>query len=185
MRAFAYLLILATHIASADEPSLVVRVPERWQDGGPMLHLEERAIAEGLGGAKQGETSIFQIGPGARVVMSGEWWTNDSWAEGKPHASSGELDVGARGWRARFELGADVGPFWLGVHVAAGRVDGRFEQGTYRDIGVSLLKRFRLSRWMLAWIGLTIGHRQWLGDAPPPGEQNGPSLMLTVGTTFR
>lgn len=185
MRAFAYLLILATHIASADEPSLVVRVPERWQDGEPLLHLDERTNAEGLGGAKQRETSIFQIGSAARVVMSGELWTNDPWADGKPHASSGELDPAARGWLARFELGRDVGPFWLSGHVTVGRVDGRFEQGTYRDIGVSLLKRFRLSRWMLAWIGLTISSRQWLGGSPPPGEANGSSLMLTVGTTFR
>jgi len=186
VRAFAYLIIFAAHIASADEPSIVVRVPERWQEDEPMLHLEERTNAEGLGGSKQRATSMFQVGPNLRAVTTGEWWSNDPFADGKPHPQSGELDNEARGWRAKFEATYDVGPFQVTGFVAAGHVDSAHEHGTYRDIGVSIGKRFRLSRWMLAWLGLTISQREWLGDnGPPPGERNGPSVMLGFSTTFR
>jgi hypothetical protein len=93
-------------------------------------------------------------------------------------------DIAERGWRSAAGLTASRGNWHLTAGVAWNGVDGRFGSGRYTDYRLSLARTFRLSRWMTAWIALSLEHRQWAGT-PPAGEQNGTALMLSVGTTFR
>ena len=72
----------------------------------------------------------------------------------------------------------------LEADLTTNHLDSRFVRGDYRTIGVRLIKRFRLSRWMLAWISLGVSRRDWYG-APPAGEANSTTVSLTIGTTFR
>ena len=91
----------------------------------------------------------------------------------------------SRGWRAATQLTYDLGPFKLGASVAVNHVDSRFERGTYAFVGVSLYRTFRLSRWNIGWIALTLGRQQWFGAMPPNGEANATTASLNIGMTFR
>jgi hypothetical protein len=112
-------------------------------------------------------------------VLAGESWSTEADPARQPY----DVDVPARGWHATLEATYDLGPFELSANMSLSRIHGRYEAGTYRDIGIALTKRFRLSRWMLAWISLGIGQRTWLGVDPP--ERNSTTVMLSIGTTFR
>jgi len=63
-------------------------------------------------------------------------------------------------------------------------LDTRYGRGTYYDLRISLFRTLRLSKWMTAWIALSVGHRQW-ADAPPAGEKSETQATLSIGTTFR
>ncbi len=185
MRTSAWLLLLACGTAEAEEaaPGVTVRAPRRWQEPGPLLHLDFilPANTEGLGATTEREAYVLELGSSARLAVQGEWWKSTL----SPQAlQPDDLDDVSRGWRASYELSYDLGPFRLGGSMTLGHVDGRFERGTYRAVGVSASRTLRLSRWMLAWISLGVGRQQWLG-APPPGEANRTTVMLRIGTTFR
>jgi len=120
------------------------------------------------------ETHVLELGHGARLSSDATSWTS---------TQSGFEGV-ARGWRAKQELSYDIGALRIAVNAGAGQVDSRLAGGSYRFAGISATRTFRLSRWMLAWISLGAGFQQWTGR-PPPGESNGSSLKLTIGTTFR
>ena len=93
-------------------------------------------------------------------------------------------DIAERGWRSAAGITLDRGNWHLTALASWNGVDGRFGSGRYTDVGVSLARTFRMSRWMTAWIALSIGQRRW-SDNPPVGERNGTVLMLSIGTTFR
>ena len=93
-------------------------------------------------------------------------------------------DIAEHGWRSVAGITADRGDWHLSARASWNGVDGRFGGGRYTDYGVSLARTLRMSRWMTAWIALSIAHRQW-SDTPPAGERNGTAVMLTIGTTFR
>jgi len=73
----------------------------------------------------------------------------------------------------------------FGAGVSVAHVDTRFGSGSYVDLGLSLSRTVRLSRWMTAWISLSFGRRRWLDSSPPAGEADATEAMLTIGTTFR
>jgi len=184
MRLAVVALVAMSNVAMADGDGITVRVPERWeQDSGPQLHLDyvTRDATEGPASTHERKTTIYELGPLARVVAQGDWWSSMS---GPDLTGAHDLEVTARGWRAGLELSHDFGWFRLGVNVAMGHVDSPLERGDYRMIGISLFRTFRLSRWMQAWISLTAGYQQWLGT-PPPGQQSAGTIMLGFGTTFR
>jgi hypothetical protein len=93
-------------------------------------------------------------------------------------------DITEHGWRSVAGITADHGNWHLSALASWNGVDGWFGGGRYTDYSVSLAHTFRLSRWMTAWIALSLASRQWSGT-PPPGERNGATVMLTIGTTFR
>jgi len=186
MRTAAWILLLAWSTAEADDATsgLTVRAPRRWEaPPQPLLHLDVilPVNAEGVGATTGREAHVLELGPRARMVAEGEWWKSTL----TPHRfGPDDFDDVAHGWRAAYELSYDLGPFRLGASVGLGHVDSRFERGTYRIIEVSAYRTFRLSRWMLAWVSLGVGHQQWSG-VPPPGESSGTKVGLRIGTTFR
>ena len=188
MRRFAWLALLASRVAAADGDGdgdgITVRVPERWQeDTGPALHLDHVLpdAAEGPAASHDHKTTIWELGPLARVVAQGDWWSSmESPDVPGPH----DLELSAHGWRAGVELSHDFGWFRLAAYAAAGHVDSRFERGDYTLAGVSISRTFRISRWTLAWISFSLGLQQWNGE-PPLGQANSATGMLSFGFTFR
>lgn len=185
MRSSGWLVLLTCSTARADDelPELGMRTPVRWeQQHEPVLHLDPipPPATEGLGGETDRATSVIELGPRARLVGEGERWKSSL----TPQAFGPEIDDLSRGWRASYELSYDLGLFRVGASIGAGHVDSRFERGTYRVVSLAAYRTFRLSRWMLAWISLGIGHQDWFGN-PPPGEANATTATLSIGTTFR
>ena len=146
----------------------------------PILHVEliPALATEGLGGTTERATHVIDLGANVRLVGESEWW--------KASLTPGqENDAVSRGWRASYELSYDLGLFRIGASVGMGHVDSRFERGTYRVVGISASRTFRLSRWMLAWISLGVGQQKWFGGTPPPAEADATTATLSIGTTFR
>ena len=170
--------------AAGNTGRLTVRAGRRWQDGGPLLHLDPvvATAAEGIGAEVQSEAHVVELGR-LRLATGGRWWQSGLTTDpGGPH---GDHDPAtAHGWRAAAALSYDLGPLQIGVNGAIGEVDGRFERGRYRDVAVSIGRSFRLSRWMHGWISLSLGHRAWSGR-PLYGESDATTLILSVGSTFR
>ena len=138
------------------------------------------AMRDGLGATSEGAEDTHQLGRYVQLKLGGRWWHNRD--DDRGHTA---IDLEARGWGAGGALSVDLGFARLDVTAAWQRVDTRYGGGHYRDVGVALVRNFRLSRWMHAWISLGIGQRQWLDGVPPPGEADGTTVMLTFGTTFR
>lgn len=187
MRAPAWIVVLACGRAMADEgePSITVRAPRRWQaPQGPLLHLDHvpPLNVEGLGAMREREAVVLELGDHIRMAGEGEWW--QSTLSPQPLGPTDFDDV-ARGWRAGYRLSVDLGPFLVAGTVAMGHVDSRFGSGTYHTQGVAIYRRVRLTRWMRAWISLGVSQRTWVGDTPPPGEEDDITIGLTIGTTFR
>lgn len=179
------MVLLACTAAHADDTAadLELHAPQRWHHDDLILHLDPMPSlsTEGIGGQSEREMQILELGPRARLVGVSERWK----AALSPQVQFGpDIDDMARGWRARYALVYDLGLFKLGASLEYGHVDSRYERGTYQVVGVAAYRTFRLSRWMLAWIALSAGRQQWLGQAPP-GEASSSSIMLSIGTTFR
>jgi len=137
-----------------------------------------RSNFEGLTGETEHHDTVVTIG-NTSVIVEGIATANVD----RPWRVTEDLE--SRGWRASVRVSRKIGPFDFDAWAAIDSSQTRFGGGTYRDVGASLSKRFSLSRWMKAWISLSISNRTWLGDALPPGEANATTVMLSVGTTFR
>jgi hypothetical protein len=173
-----------TDEAAGNSSRLTVRAARRWQDGGPLLHLDPGTptAAEGVAAEAHSEERVVELGR-LRLATGGRWWQSGLAID--PGRLRGDHDPAtARGWRAAAELSYDLGPVRIGVTGAIGEVDGRLERGRYRDVAVSISRTFRLSRWMHGWISLSLGHRSW-NARPLYGEPDGTTLLLGAGTTFR
>jgi hypothetical protein len=164
------------------DDGLEVRARSELLDPGPRLELDPvlPPLLVGLGATAQVDRTELRIGADTRVVLEGVRWIHDD-AAALPH-----VDLPARGWRAAVRLSRDLGFAHLEAGASLDEVDSRFGSGRHVDLGLSIRRTFRLSRWMTAWISLGVGRRRWLGDEPPPaGESDATSVMLRVGTTFR
>lgn len=96
------------------------------------------------------------------------------------------LDVPLRAGCTGARLTRELGPLELDASASLGNLQTRYTKGYYYDVGVALTYRRKLSKWMTAWISLSIGRRTWLGDKPPLGEEKeSTQLVLSVGTTFK
>jgi hypothetical protein len=177
--ATAFGLVVAARAARADD-ELEAHARSKLLWDGPSLVLDPVLLPrlEGLGAAEERERTPLRLGPRTRLVLEGVHWANQDTAE-RQH-----VDVVARGWRAAARLSYDFGFLRLGASASVDHVDTRFGSGSYVDLGVSLSRTVRLSRWMTAWISLSLGRRRWQGS-PPAGEADSTEAMLTVGTTFR
>ena len=155
---------------------------EREEVHEPYLSLDPmfRSNMEGLTVQSERHETDVSIG-GTHVILEGIAAANVD----RPEAGQVTEDVASRSWRAGVRIARKIGPFDFEAWGAVENVQTRYGRGTYRDVGVSIAKRFSLSKWMKAWVALTLSNRQWLDDKPPDGEANGTSLMLSVGTTFR
>jgi hypothetical protein len=185
MRSVAWMVVLASGTATADDVTTGIRLrePRTWeQQQESLLHLDyvPPARSEGPGTITDRDTLILDLGSRVRIAAQGEWWKSSD----TPQLLGPEIEDTARGWRAVYELSFDLGPFRVGGHLGRGRVDGRFQHGSYNTEGVSVSRAFRLSRWMNAWVSLGVERQTWMGK-PPPGEANSTTIGLTIGTTFR
>jgi hypothetical protein len=106
----------------------------------------------------------------------------DEWAN--KEGAVGYRDVRGQGWQASARLTRDLGWAQLSFTAALGDVDTAYTRGRYIDVGVSLLRTFRLSRKRTGWVGVTAGRRVWQGERPPLGEANGIQIMAVLGFTF-
>jgi hypothetical protein len=89
-------------------------------------------------------------------------------------------DLHDHGWRAAAELSYDLGPFSVGINAS-------LEQDSslsHRAIGLFAFRKFKLSRWMHAWILLGVALEQVQGGAYG-APRSGVHAGLSIGTTFR
>jgi hypothetical protein len=128
----------------------------------------------------------LKLGAHTWAVVEGSWWS----VERDSASYAGLRDRPGHGWNTGLHIAHDFGMFRVDAGGTVGEVDGlddlghRNAHGAYTDLGVTISRAFRLSRWNTAWISLGVGHRRWQG-APPPGEADATQVMLTVGVTFR
>lgn len=139
---------------------------------GPLLHLEPllRPDVESFVKDREAHTANLDLGPIARANIEASAWR-------------GEL-FDSTGWSGTIRLTRTFYGFQIGFEASMNRVDSALTHGTYRLVGLSIMRTKKLSRWMTAWISLTVGKRTWVGT-PPPGEVNDTAAMLSIGTTFR
>ncbi len=167
MRRAASLLLLPA-LAHADDG---IEVHARANEP-PVLVLDPTLTSrfESLHADEDTAHVIVPVGRGVDAILENTTWVND--------------DITQRGWRAAAGLTRDFGVARLTASATYGGTDGFLGGGRYVDLTVALTHTFHLSRWMTAWISLSLTARTWQGT-PPPGEQNGAAAMLSVGTTFR
>jgi hypothetical protein len=178
VRRVAGLLVLATG-AAATAQAEPPRHSELDRDG-PWLTLDPVLTSqlEGLGAAEHTERVERPLGPHATLVLETSQWENDD------KEMRAGIDLPGRGWRAAVRLAYDLGPVTLGASAAFAQIDNQLGHASHIDLGVSLFRTLRLSRWMTAWISLGLGHRRWL-ERGAIGTPDATEWMLTVGTTFR
>ena len=158
-----------TSLRDGEKPLLLGEASEA------ILHLDlvELPSLAGLGAKAEGhEQTTVMIGRHTWVELESMRWSND-------------LDVPERGYTAGVRLAHDFGPFVVGVGAELHSIDRRYGGGSYYDVGLTIGTSKKLSRWMTAWIALSIGRRKWLGDKPPDGEADGEQVTLSIGTTFK
>ncbi|HTL35835.1 MAG TPA: hypothetical protein VL326_22050 [Kofleriaceae bacterium] len=181
MRRVALVVVAVAARTAAADDGVAVHV-KREAVHEPYLTLDPmlRSNLEGLTATDERTATEVTIGD-THMILEGIASENVD----RPDRGRVVEDVESRGWRAGVRITRKIGPFDFDAWAAAANVQTRYGSGTYRDVGVALTKRFSLSRWMKAWISLSVGSRTWLGGEPPPGEANSTQATLSVGTTFR
>lgn len=108
-----------------------------------------------------------------------------SWAELHGVEWSDKRDIPGHGWTASLRLARDIGPFTIAATGSVNSVESWFGGFRYYEVGLSIGKSKRLSRWVTAWIALSVGRRVWIGE-PPDGEPpESSAVMLSLGWTFK
>lgn len=182
VRGVVLVLVLAG-IAHADEPTELHEGLTR-DATGPLLHIENalRPQAQGFDSDVRSDQIDLDVGPHTRVQFESSAWAR--YEDGIPKGWTTSL-FGAEGWSSTLRIVHDFKVIQVGFEASYNRVDSSYAHGSYALVGISLTKTKRLSRWMTAWLSLSLGYQRWLGEGAPPGEQNGAAGMLTIGTTFR
>lgn len=149
----------------------------------PLLKLDvvPRPTIVGLGVTEDTHRTAIRIGPRATLTMSGTAWKG--YTDAVPRDGTPEIDV-ARGSRAAIGVSYDFGWLQLDAQISQNVLSSRYGSGSYRDFSLTISKSHRFSRWVTGWIALSIGHRQWDGEAPD-GEADATHVMLSIGGTFR
>jgi hypothetical protein len=186
VRCATLVLLVLTHVARADEPIELHDGLTR-EPTGPLLHVDSalvnveaalRSNTEGFEADVEHERFDFSLGAHTRARLESSAWT-------------GPL-VNGNGWGATLRLVHDFKVIQVGVEASFQRVDsgsvradGKAVHGSYLFVGATVSRTHRLSKWMTAWIALSVGRRTWLGNELPPGEADDTAAMLSIGTTFR
>jgi hypothetical protein len=166
---------------TADE--LALRDSSLFHDPGePLLKLDlvPRPNVVGLGVAEDTQRTAFRLGKRATINATATSWKG--YTDAVP--LDGAESAVARGQRAAIGFSYDFGWLQLDASLSDNSLSSRYGSGQYRDVSLTLSKSHQFSRWVRGWIGLTIGHREWVG-IPPAGESNSSFLMLSIGGTFR
>lgn len=185
-------LVASRSLASADDApdksvtldDLAVRTSSLFHDpGAPLLTLDivPRPNVVGLGVTEDTKRTAIQLGPRAKIMMTGTSWKG--YADAVPTDGVPENDV-ANGTRMAIGFQYDFGWLQLDAWASQNVLSSQYGSGAYRDVSLTISKSHRFSRWVTGWIGLSIGRRTWTTD-PPDGEDNATTIMLTIGATFR
>jgi len=155
------------------------------EDDGPLLTIDPTLATqlEGLGAMEDAERTVIRLDPRTVLTLEGSWWSNTDDDDNLLPA----IDVPGRGWRAGGQLSRELGWATLEVSGLFSQADlqyGALESARHVDLGIGLVRRFQLSRWMRAWIRLGVSQRIWLGDSPT-GEASSTTIGISIGTTFR
>lgn len=86
----------------------------------------------------------------------------------------------ARGWTTGLRVSHDFGFARLIASGSASQVTSRYGSTTYADLGLALVKLWRISRWTTAWLSLGLDYRGASGQLPGGG-----AVMVRFGFTFR
>ena len=140
----------ASAVRQAETPALVRGADET------MLHLDPVVLPflADLRAREERRSRPLFVGAHTWIELEGARWEN-------------ALDVPERGWMVGLHAAHDVG--WLRASVSARlhNIDSRQGGGAYYDLGLTIGTSKRLSRWMTAWIALTIGARTWSASRRP------------------
>lgn len=197
MRSALVACLLAAGVAHADEATSVHESSLLDKGTEPLLHLDPIALPSsgGLGHVEDThERTMMQLGDHTWAELEGIHWTNQE----RDRRFTSDLTTPERGWTASLRISHDFGPFEMSVLGRLGEVESQSSQlaqrmdgerkayrpGRYYEIGLTIGKAKKLSRWKTAWIALTLGHRAWIGK-PPIGEEDSSQVMLSIGTTFK
>ncbi len=197
VRGLLVVWLLLAGVAHADEAGELHEQALFDKSTDPLLHLDPiaRPALTGLGTREDvHERTMMELGTGTWLELEGVHWTNQD----RDRRFTNDETTPERGFSAGLRLSREVGPFQVSLLARIGEVDSQqsllaqrlagdarpFAPARYADVGLTIGKAKKLSRWMTAWIALTVGYRSWLGE-PPPGEEDGGQAMLTIGTTFR
>jgi hypothetical protein len=174
MRLVVCVLCIAASARADDGDGLLTlhAEPHDGEPAAPLLTIDPTLATrfETLHADEDTATARIPLGKHLEAQLARTAWSN--------------TDIAERGWQSSAGLTATFGQWHVGALASWNGVDGRLGNGRYLDYGVSIARTFNLSRWMTAWIALSVGMRQWTG-VPPAGEANGATLTLSVGTTFR
>jgi hypothetical protein len=131
------------------------------------LHLDIVPVtADNLGSQVEHMTRQLALGQRRRVVLQTTWREVDHGIplHGWRTAASGSYDLGGG-----IELTASAG---------VEHVDSNQGRHSLRTLAVAVGKRFRLSRAVHGWIGITATSQTWTSK-PPPGESDTRQIMVT------
>jgi len=165
-------LLLVAKVASADDGSLHVRMLHEQPDDEPVLHVDPTLIDPSIGNASETQSVQLAIGPRARFAAQGT-----SWVAGL--SPDDAIDAHDHGYRGAAELSYDLGWFSIGANVSL--TDDI--TGSHRTAGLFAFKKFRLSRWMHAWIAIGLSFDRYDDTRGVP--RSGTTLGISLGTTFR
>jgi hypothetical protein len=158
--------------------------PSLFHDPGePLLNLDivPRPNIVGLGVTADTHRTAIQLGPRAKITMTGTSWKG--YWDAVP--IDGNEEAMAHGTRMGVGFHYDLGWLQIDAEWWQNTLSSQYGSGAYRDVSLRISKSHRFSRWVTMWFGLTIGYRKWEGE-PPPGEQRSSSyIMLGIGGTFR
>ncbi len=158
--------------AVADEPAALVRERSLFdRDDAPLLDLDpvwRPALAFDAPLTTVG--SSYARGS-LRLSVEASQWSHDNGLVGD-------------GWGAAARLSGELGPLAVGGYASYQELDTTLGKGAYVDLGVSVGRTWRVSKWTTVSLALTLGQRTWT-TAPPPGEANATSLMFSIRGTFR
>ena len=197
VRAVLVACLLAAGVVHADEAASVREASLLDKGIEPLLHLDPMPLpaSGGLGHVEDThERTMMQLGNSTWAELEGIHWMNHE----RDRRSASDLTTPESGWTASVRISHDFGPFEASVLGRVGELDSQSSQlasrmagdprsyrpARYFDIGLTIGKAKKLSRWKTAWIALTLGHRAWIGK-PPIGEQDASQVMLSIGTTFK
>jgi hypothetical protein len=117
----------------------------------------------------------FDLGKATTAAL-----TTSEWIDASTDAHGRTTGFDARGWTTGLRVSHDFGFARLVASGSASQVTSRYGSTTYADLGLALVKLWRLSRWTTAWLSLGLDYRGASGPLPGGG-----AVMLRFGFTFR
>jgi hypothetical protein len=164
----AIVAIACAQTVHADD-GLVLRTHGEDAAAEPLLHLDPM-VAPVLESSFADEhvdvDTHFDLGKATTAALTTSEWI--------------DATTDARGWTTGLRISHDFGFARLVATGSTSQVTSRYGSTTYADLGLALVKLWRLSRWTTAWLSLGLDYRGASGPVPGGG-----AIMVRFGFTFR